>query len=161
MKKNNSALNKNLIEGIVLTLLSSFLISESLKLRGAEALELSPALFPLIITLALMVFSIVLTIRSVGGVNSYKENSDTRESSMEEDSTEASDIKPVILVILASFIYLIILSRLHFIISSVLYLLALLLILGERRWKVFLPIAIITPVSIFFIFTNLLDVLLP
>lgn len=146
-KKNlNKYLNKNLIEAIFLMLMSSFFIGESLKLRGSESLALSPALFPLIITGSLLIFSIILAIRALA---------------IKEEERVTGDIKPVLLVILISFIYILILSRVHFIISSILYLLALLTILGERRWKVFLPISIITPVLIFFIFTNLLDVLLP
>lgn len=154
MKKN---LNKDLIEGIILILISSFFISESLKLRGMEEVSLSPSLFPLIITGFLLIFSIILTIRAIRVKDIYE---DLNISTKKMDR-EANNIRPVLLVIVASFIYLLILSRVHFIISSILYLLSLLLILGEKRWKVFLPIAIITPVLIFFIFTNLLDVLLP
>lgn len=162
LKNNvNKNINKNLIEAILLTLVSSFFIVESLKLRGEEALALSPALFPLIITGSLLVFSIILIIRAMKRVASNEEKVDLKDSIPEEEIQDISTIKPVILFILVSFIYLLVLSRLHFIIASILYLLALLLILGERRWKVLLPLAIITPVLIFLIFTNLLDVLLP
>lgn len=149
-------INKNLIEAIVLILISSFFIRESWKLRGAETLALSPALFPLIITVSLLVFSIILTVQAIRIKKTEDKTIDGNIIHGEE-----SDIKSVVLFIGISFIYLLILSRVHFILSSILYLLSILLILGERRWKVFLPLAIITPVLIFFIFTNLLDVLLP
>lgn len=142
----NKNVNKNLIEGIVLMLLSSFLISESIKLRGGEAIGLSPALFPLIISSFLLLFSILLIIKGI---------------KLDETKEVKGEAKAVLLVIVISFIYLILLPKIHFILTSILYLLAFLLILGERRWKVLLLISTLTPILVSFIFANLLDVLLP
>lgn len=137
---------KSMLEGILLLILSAFFINESLKLRGQEALSLSPALFPLIITSFLFVLSIILIIRSFNEADEEKKN---------------SNIKPLFLIIAVSFLYLFLLPKVHFIVSSVLYLLSFLIILGERRWKIIVPISIITPILVYFIFGNLLNVLLP
>ena len=142
--------NKNIFEGIVLMLLSSFFISESLKLKGAEKLALSPALFPLIITSFLLLFSIVLIIRAVKLKTNKEDIKKDKKESIKSNTKE--EITKVSLVILISFIYLTLLSKFHFIVSSILYLLSFLLILGERRWKVFLPISIIAPLIIHFVF---------
>lgn len=140
MKKNA------LLEGIILLILSIIFTGESLKLRGEEALALSPALFPLIISISILILSIILIFKS------FRE----RELLKKRDN-----IKPLLLIIGVSFLYLFLLPRLHFIVSSTLYLLSFLFILGERRWKLILPISLITPLLIYFIFGNLLDVLLP
>ena len=140
MKKNA------LLEGIILLILSIIFTGESLKLRGEEALALSPALFPLIISISILILSIILIFKS------FRE----RELLKKRDN-----IKPLLLIIGVSFLYLFLLPRLHFIVSSILYLLSFLFILGERRWKLILPISLITPLLIYFIFGNLLDVLLP
>lgn len=149
MNKNWILKNKKLVEGVVLFLTSTFLIFESLKLHNNKSWALSPALFPLIITLFILVLSVVLMFKGL------------REKKTDIGTSSMGNSKKLGLVLLISFLYLIALPRLHFLLSSMLYLLFFLLILGERKWLTLVSISVLTPIFIEYIFSNLLNVYLP
>lgn len=149
MDKKSILKNNRLIEGIVIGLVSIFFIFESLKLHNNQSWALSPALFPLIITVSVLLFSIGLIVKSLR--SDYKE----------PDAVKSEGFKRLALIILISFLYLIILPKLHFLTATIIYLFLFLFILGERRWWLLGIISIVTPLLIQYIFGNLLDVFLP
>lgn len=149
MNKNWILKNKKLMEGVVLFLISTFFVFESLKLHNNKSWALSPALFPLIITVSILLLSLVLIFKGLRASNLYIEAGNNK------------NLKELGLIILTSFLYLIILPRLHFFLSSIIYLLSFLLILGERKWWVLGSISILTPLLIQYLFGNLLNVFLP
>lgn len=148
MNKNSILKNSKFIEGILIALTSLFFIGESLKLHNGKSWALSPALFPLIITVSILFFSISLIIKSL------------KEEDIAFDLKRGEIIK-LGLIILISFLYLIILPKLNFLYSTIIYLFLFLIILGERKWWMLVAMSIITPLSIQYIFGNLLNVLLP
>lgn len=58
-------------------------------------------------------------------------------------------------------IYFLVFNRLGFLISSVLFMLCFLLMLGTRRWYVFLSLSITVPLAIWLIFRVLFSIYLP
>lgn len=149
MNKKSILKNKNLMEGIIIALLSIFFIIESLKLYGNESWALSPALFPLIITVSTLLLSIFLIFKGL------------KEKSIDTQSSKKEAYKKISFIIIISFLYLFALPRIHFLFSSIIYLFLFLLVLGERKWWVLGSISILTPLLIQFLFGNLLNVLLP
>ena len=138
--------NKESMEGIILSLLSMFFLRESLKLHNNQPWALSPALFPLIITFVALLFSISLIIKGIGKSSVNREN---------------GELKIMLLIVALSFLYLFLLPKVHFVLSSIIYLFCFMIILGERKWWVLGSISFITPFIIEFLFGNLLDVFLP
>ena len=65
MDKKSILENKKVTEGIIICLISMFFISESLKLHRNESWALSPALFPLIITISILLLSISLILKGL------------------------------------------------------------------------------------------------
>lgn len=149
MAKNSILKNSKVLEGMIIALISIFFISESLKLHNNQSWALSPALFPLIITVSILVFSISLIIKSL------------KEDAKELEIQGSRGLNRLLLVIIISFLYLIFLPKLHFLISSIVYLALFLFILGERKWLLLASISTLTPLLIQYIFGNLLDVFLP
>lgn len=149
MDKKSFLKNNRLIEGIVISLLSIFFIVESLKLHNGQSWALSPALFPLIITISILLFSLSLIIKSL------------KEKHADTEAIRTQGAVKLIFVIIISILYLIFLQKLHFLISSIIYLFLFLFILGERRWWLLEIISLITPALIQYIFGNLLGVFLP
>lgn len=149
MNKKSILKNRKVVDGVVISLISIFFMTESLKLHNNQSWALSPALFPLIITISILLFSIALVIKGL------------RESNISNEVSNRAGFKRLALVILISFLYLIFLPKLHFLISSIIYLLLFLLILGERKWWLLAAISIVTPLLIQYLFGNLLNVFLP
>lgn len=148
--------NKDILDGILLSIISIFFIKESFKLHGNNQWALSPALFPLIVASLVLIFSIIQIIKSINNKNIVKEENMNKEKKMNKEN-----IKKLILVILISFAYLLILPKLHFLISSILYLAIFMYILGERNLKILILVSIITPVLIQYVFGTILNVYLP
>lgn len=149
MDKKSVLKNGNLIEGLIIALLSIFFITESLKLYGNQTWALSPALFPLIITVSTLLLSILSIFKGL------------KEKNTNTQSSKKANFKRLGLIILISFLYLFTLPKIHFLLSSVIYLFLFLLILGERKWWVLVSISILTPLLIQYLFGNLLNVFLP
>lgn len=138
-----------MVEGILLFLISAFFIKESFKLHNNQSWTLSPALFPIIITVLIFLFSIALIVQGM------KNKEEVQERKRLENG------RGFLLVLFISIMYLIILPKLHFLMASIIYLFLFLFILGERKWWLLLSISVITPVLIQYLFGNLLDVFLP
>lgn len=149
MDRKSLLKNNRLLEGVIIAIVSIFFIFESLKLHNNQSWALSPALFPLIITISILLFSIGLIVKSL------------KPDYVDPKALKGEGFKRLALIILISFLYLLVLSKLHFLISSIIYLLLFLFILGERRWWLLGIISIITPLLIEYIFGNLLNVFLP
>lgn len=149
MDKNSILKNNKVVEGLLIALASIFLIIESFKLHNNKSWALSPALFPIIITISVLALSIILIIKGL------------RENTVNTGQSNKEGLKKLGLIIIISFAYLIILPKLHFLISSIIYLFSFLFILGERKWLLLITISIITPLLIQYLFGNLLDVFLP
>ncbi|HEY4544248.1 MAG TPA: hypothetical protein VIG40_06355, partial [Tissierellaceae bacterium] len=84
--------NKDILEAIILSLISIFFIKESLKLHGNNQWALSPALFPLIVASLVLIFSIIQIIKSV-----------VDENIVEKKKVNSENVKKLIAVILISF----------------------------------------------------------
>lgn len=67
-------------------------------------------------------------------------------------------ILPVLGVLL---VYVLIFDYVHFIASTVVFLALEMFLFGERRWKVIVPVSILAPVAIFFLFTQAFSIILP
>ncbi len=150
MEKKSIFKNKDVFDGIILAILSIFFINESFKLHGNNQWSLSPALFPLIVASLVLIFSISQIIKGL------KDKEAREESKMSKEN-----FNKLIGIIIISFVYLFLLPKLHFLVSSILYLLIFMYILGERNWKILLGISIITPLLIQYVFGTILDVYLP
>lgn len=140
MKNNES------IEGVILAILSIIFIRESLKLHNNQSWSLSPALFPLIITSMVLLFSLILVFNNLKKATNYR-NKGNR--------------KIMLLILALSFLYFLSLGRFNFLLSTGLYLFGFMYILGENRWWIISAFIIIIPLGIQYVFGNLLGVLLP
>ncbi|MCK5674244.1 MAG: tripartite tricarboxylate transporter TctB family protein [Spirochaetales bacterium] len=145
---------KELIFTLLLILMgvASLLYSISLPTRGNIAL--SPGLFPGVVSLLLILLSTYYLISSL--VHSQKKKKLTEVEQDEENNQRSLPLT------LALFIgYLILLYYIHFIASTLIFLLAAMIFLYRRfYWKI--PIISITAVfTIFYLFRYLLNVRLP
>ena len=137
-------------EGIFFLILSLVFIKLSLELPSFGGWALSSGLFPLLISAALLMLSVVLTI------NSYR----TEEKIPDKKETKVS-WKSVLIIFGITIIYCEALDWVGFISATVVYLILFLLIAGERKWYVLLLISGGTTLLAYIIFGVLLKVMLP
>ena len=108
--------------------------------------KLSPYLFPLLISVFLLVLSIFLLIQ--------KRN-------VEDKKKVKGDYRTLLFFALSCIIYLFIIDFLGFIISSILLLASVMFLLGERRWWFILLLSISVSLILYVLFASYLSVMLP
>ena len=135
-------------EGVVLLLISVYGIVMSLLSHRSFNVEwkLSPYLFPLIISIFLLVLSITLIAKN---------------GEVKEKSEAKGNWKNLVLFTFVSLISLLVFSFLGFIISTFLLLAAIMLILGERRWWFIVVLSVVSTAVIYLLFEKYLSEMLP
>lgn len=139
---------KALGEAIILLVVSVFGIVMSILSHNSFNVEwkLSPYLFPLLISVFLLVLSIFLLIQN---------------RNVEDKKKVKGDYRTLLFFALSCIIYLFIIDFLGFIISSILLLAAVMLLLGERRWWFILLLSISVSLILYVLFASYLSVMLP
>lgn len=133
------------LDGIVLSLLSLFLIKESIILNNGKEWIMSPGLFPLIVSSLSFIFSILLIFTN-------------KQKKLEMDR---EDGKLVLFIIALSLAYYFSLEKVGFLFSSIVYLASFMIVLREKEIRIIGLISIIIPFVLSFVFSNLLGVHLP
>ena len=136
-------------EGIVLIILSALIINKATEYNKFGSIALSPALVPISIACIIALLSVLLIIKGI------------RSEQAEIEGAFIDRWKNPALVSIATVIFLVILPIVHFLPASVLFLVALLLILGERKWYLLLLIPVLTTGLIYGLFSVFLSVRLP
>lgn len=153
-KKEHFLSNRNIKDSLFFSMLSIAMVIYSLKnhysVAGLEW-KMSPYLFPFLISIFIGILAITLFIEGL-----------KEDKSLDEDTKETEvKWKDVISTIIISVIYYIVLRKIGFIISTILFLMALFIYLGEKRIWLISLISIVSTLAIYIIFGVLLHVMLP
>ncbi len=148
--------NKGIQEGIIFFTLSISLILYSLFNHynaGRIEWRISPYLFPLLIAVFILPFSLFLLHY---GIKKIKSKSETK------DKEGSTILKTNVLVTVAlSVLYCYFITFIGFVPASVLFLASLIIYLKEKRTWLIALISLLFSFSIYFIFAVLLNVMLP
>lgn len=147
--------NKTLQDGLAVLLLALALGVSSLygflTARVQTAWILSPWLFPLLLALLALPLSAAL----------IREGRRELRSGVPTEAKPVSELgNPAILVLLSA-AYLILLGLIGFLPATALFLAALILLLGERRWWMIAAVAVLTPLLLYAVFALGLGLRLP
>lgn len=138
----------NIGAGLVITVLSIAGFIYAGKTSTPSQAGLASNTFPQFLLVCLGICGVVLA------ATSYFKKSDAEA----ELHVEWKTFLPV-LVVLGVYVFLF--KKVHFIISSVIFLAIELWLFGNRNWKVIIPVAILAPVIIYFLFTKAFHIILP
>ena len=140
--------NSKIQDGLFLIILSGLIIKESFKYHKFGSWALSPALIPIGISCIIILLSLALIGSAIRD---------------EEDEGEFSLIalKNPALVLVLTVVYLIMLPITHFLITTFLYLVLMMVILGERKPVTIGMISVGIPLLLYGLFDLLLHVRLP
>ena len=148
--------NKTLQDGLAVLLAALALgvrsLIDFLSTGQRTAWILSPWLFPMLIALAALPLSAALLRRG------------WRENGREADAAPAVSVpgrRRMAVLVLLTTAYLALMGLIRFIPATVLYLAALIRLLGERRWGMIAAVAVLTPLALYALFALALSVRLP
>jgi len=160
MKKNREfRLNGEIIESIIFSVLGIFIMISALNMNTYGSWALAPGLFPLIISIILLLLSLSLFIQGIKKTKRVIEEPT-------EKKTEMEDIKKinwigVLFVFGFSLLYCFALPVIHFIPASLIYLAVMMFFLKEKRWWLVGIITAATTFGLYYFFGILLKVILP
>ncbi|MBO6039952.1 MAG: tripartite tricarboxylate transporter TctB family protein [Oscillospiraceae bacterium] len=150
--------NKNVQESIVVFLLGLALGAYSLisfhTARVQTRWIMSPYLFPLLLS----VFAVLLSV-SLFGEGRFEVGEARRGA--EQTKPAKLKLKNVLVVVLMGVAYYVLISLIHFIPASMVFLAAMIWFLGERRWWMIALVAVLMPLVLYALFALGLSVRLP
>lgn len=150
---------KTRADGLVVTLLGIAFLAYSVNQFNAMSRKvnwiMSPYLFPMIVAGMAILLGIGIIVESRG-----KDEKQAKAESGGGRSTLRKTLD-VVLVIVLAILYDIALPYAGFIPSTAVFLAAMVLFLGERKWYIFVPVAVLTPLILYAIFRLGLNVRLP
>jgi hypothetical protein len=147
------------VVGIAMVLLSNTIPT----MRAVEKSSVvNSRFFPRVMGSLLVAFSLIMLIENVVRGSSSKTSS-AEAAEMQEHPTENLKREMLLLGSIGALClgFLGLLNITGFLLTSILFMFAFLMVLGNRRWVVVLPVSIGIPLAIYLIFEKLLNVLLP
>ena len=115
---------------------------------------MSPYLFPMLIALFAIAMAYCLFMEG-------KHQVDAERAGAPVAKRDSIKLKSVVIVVGLSILYYVLMRVITFIPATVLFLAALMWFMGERRWKVLIPVAVLAPLVIYALFALGLNVRLP
>ena len=150
---------KTRADGLVVTLLGIAFLAYSVDQFRAMSRKvnwiMSPYLFPMIVACMAILLGIGIIVESRG-----KDEKQAKADAEGGRSTLRRALD-VVLVIAMAVLYEIALPYTGFIPATAVFLAVMVLFLGERRWYIFVPVAVLTPLILYAIFRLGLNVRLP
>ena len=143
--------NRDLIDGVLFMFLSVLIFFISAGMDGFGNTVLSPGTFPAISAGVLFFLALNLFFKS------FK----TQDSDPGQKKEGQIRWRPVLVVTLICLVYVWVLPILHFVVSTMFFLVVFLFYIGERRIWMVAMVSVSTTFVIYFIFGNMLKVLLP
>jgi putative tricarboxylic transport membrane protein len=142
--------NRDLTIGIVLLVFSVWVYFTAQKIPVGKISGMPPTFFPSFLAIVLGLLSIMLITKAIKEVVAGA-----------EQEYEKQDLKRVLLIILALSLYIVLFKHIGFILLTILYLTAMMLLLNAGRLIKIIPISIIITFSVYYIFGTLFRVPLP
>jgi len=115
---------------------------------------MSPYLFPMLIAVFAIAMAYCLFMEG-------KHQVDAERAGTPAVKGDPIKLKSVVIVVGLSILYYVLMRVITFIPATVLFLAALMWFMGERRWKVLIPVAVLAPLVIYALFALGLNVRLP
>jgi len=145
---------ENAISGIVCILAGAVIywISGGFGLRGLSPDPLGPSVYPKLVGTGLVILGAILFVMAARSKDAEPKK---------KASLQGQGGGRIIALVFAGVAYIIIFERLGFIITTMLFIIAIMFITGERKWKRSFSAAVIIPLCLYLVFKELLNVLLP
>jgi putative tricarboxylic transport membrane protein len=147
---------KDLFSGLFLFVLGFFLAFGSARLSVWSRFGPSEGFFPLLIAVILMGFSLIIIVKSLNLTQEEK-----KEKIPDKVEKEIADVFKVSSYIVVIILYGLLLEKVGFLITSILFLFISLKYVEKQGWKMTILVGLASIITSYFLFVHLLGVLLP
>ncbi len=162
MKKTQTKAFASLISSIILLVFEIWAYVQTTGFRVHKRAFVQPATFPQIMICGMFIFTVILFVQSFLKVTrGMKEEDPENELSASINPFKNRGVAAAFFVIILCILYTILFDTLGYVLVSACISIIIMLLIGKRDLKIIIPVSILVPLIMWFIFYKLLTVNIP
>lgn len=159
-KKTQTQAFANLVASILFIVFGAWALMQTYGFQEVKNTYVQPALFPQIMTVGLLIFSIILFVQSVIKLTTMKETDPLAEKAATIDPREKGVLAALAVIVLCIF-FVATLKALGYVLASAIVAAAIMVLIGKRNWLQIVLVSILVPLVMWLIFYKVLTVNIP
>ena len=159
-KKTQTQAFANLVASILINVFGAWALMQTYGFQEVKNTYVQPALFPQIMTVGLLIFSIILFVQSVIKLTTMKETDPLAEKAATIDPREKGVLAALAVIVLCIF-FVATLKALGYVLASAVISAAIMVLIGKRNWLQIVLVSILVPLVMWLIFYKVLTVNIP
>lgn len=162
MKKTKTKAFASLVSSIILLIFEIWAYIETTGFRVHKRAFVQPATFPQIMICGMFIFTVILFIQSfIKVTRGMREEDPENELAASINPFTNKGVAAAFFVIILCVIYTFLFDKLGYVLVSACISIIIMLLIGKRDLKIIIPVSIIVPLVMWFIFYKLLTVNIP
>lgn len=162
MKKTKTKAFASLVSSIILLIFEIWAYIETTGFRVHKRAFVQPATFPQIMICGMFIFTVILFIQSfIKVTRGMREEDPENELAASINPFTNKGVAAALFVIILCIIYTFLFDKLGYVLVSACISIIIMLLIGKRDLKIIIPVSIIVPLVMWFIFYKLLTVNIP
>ena len=159
-KKTQTQAFATLVASILFIVFGAWALMQTYGFQEVKNTYVQPALFPQIMTVGLLIFSIILFVQSVIKLTTMKETDPLAEKAATIDPREKGVLAALAVIVLCIF-FVATLKALGYVLASAVISAAIMVLIGKRNWLQIVLVSILVPLVMWLIFYKVLTVNIP
>lgn len=159
-KKTQTQAFANLVASILFIVFGAWALMQTYGFQEVKNTYVQPALFPQIMTVGLLIFSIILFVQSVIKLTTMKETDPLAEKAATIDPREKGVLAALAVIVLCVF-FVAAFKALGYVLASAVISAAIMVLIGKRNWLQIVLVSILVPLVMWLIFYKVLTVNIP
>lgn len=159
-KKTHTQAFANLVISIIFIVFGAWALMQTYGFQEVKNTYVQPALFPQIMTVGLLIFSIILFVQSVIKLTTMKETDPLAEKAATIDPREKGVLAALAVIVLCVF-FVAAFKALSYVLASAVISAAIMVLIGKRNWLQIVLVSILVPLVMWLIFYKVLTVNIP
>ena len=161
MKKTKSQAFANLVASILFILFGAWALMKTYGFQEVRNTFVQPALFPQIMTVGMLIFSIILFVQSVIKLTTMKEDDPLAEPDSSINVLKDRGVLAGVAVIVLCIFFVAAFKALGYVLVSAIVSAAIMVLIGKRNWLQIVLVSILVPLVMWLIFYKVLTVNIP
>jgi len=162
LKKTKTKAFASLVSSIILLIFEIWAYIETTGFRVHKRAFVQPATFPQIMICGMFIFTVILFIQSfIKVTRGMREEDPENELAASINPFTNKGVAAALFVIILCVIYTFLFDKLGYVLVSACISIIIMLLIGKRDLKIIIPVSIIVPLVMWFIFYKLLTVNIP
>ena len=161
MKKTHSQAFANLIGAAIFIAASIWAVMKTFSFQQVNNTYVQPALFPQVMSVGMLIFSVVLLVQSIIKLMTMKENDPLAEPAASLNFLKNKGVLAALVVIVLCVLFVAVFDTLGYVIASALISAVIMYLIGKRNVLQMVLVSILVPLGMWLIFYKVLTVNIP